>query len=261
MSHHTTHRLRQRPRTQRILPRSSSMETLGYQSKKTNQTTQYPHRLVQHVAELMLQLQELHVRAPASSHLPARQLMTNADRPKSPTNDVHSLVPSIPSPTPSELGPAAMKQLMTWGTLNATPRVLSQSDDPPDIPTPATPFRIAEPSSRERLSHKLSSDAAKSLRAKAGLLGNVPLFSKSSTSSGRRTSMPPPSWTPRKAEAPGSLTPAAKRLLDRSTMGTAASRRADAMGRLAGWEGDNRREKDLQKVRWTPTPSPVARRG
>lgn len=181
------------------------------------------------------------------------------DRPGSPTNDVHSLVPSIPSPTPSELGPAAVKQLMTWGTLNATPRVLSQSDD---IPTPSTPFRIAEPSSRERLSHKLSSDAAKSLRAKATLLSGVPILSRSSGGPGssRRTSMPPPSFTPRKADGPGSLTPAAKRLLDKTTMGTAASRRADAMGRLAGWEGE-RSARDLQKVRWTPTPSPVTRRG
>ncbi|KAI0639743.1 nuclear protein DGCR14 [Trametes polyzona] len=183
-------------------------------------------------------------------------------RPRSPTTDTHSLVPSVPSPTPSELGPAAVKQLMTWGTLNATPRVLSQTDDPADIPTPATPFRIAEPSSRERLSHKLSNDAAKSLRAKAGLLGGIPGLSRSSGSgSARRGSMPPPSWTPRKSDAPGSLTPAAKRLLDRTTMGTAASRRADAMGRLSGWEGDRTKERDLQKVRWTPTPSPITRRG
>ncbi|KAH9847377.1 nuclear protein DGCR14 [Lenzites betulinus] len=182
-------------------------------------------------------------------------------RPRSPTNDTHSLVPSLPSPTPSELGPAAVKQLMTWGTLNATPRILSQSDDPADIPTPATPFRIAEPTSRERLSHRLSNDASKSLSAKVGLLGGLPGLSRSSGSSGvRRGSMPPPSWTPRKSEAPGSLTPAAKRLLDR-TMGTAASRRADAMGRLSGWEGDRAKERDLQRVRWTPTPSPVTRRG
>ncbi|EIW64427.1 uncharacterized protein TRAVEDRAFT_33212 [Trametes versicolor FP-101664 SS1] len=182
--------------------------------------------------------------------------------PRSPTNDTHSLVASIPSPTPSELGPAAVKQLMTWGTLNATPRILSQSDDPADVPTPATPFRIAEPSSRERLSHRLSNDASKSLRAKAGLLGGLPGSSRlSGSGAARRGSMPPPSFTPRKSEAPGSLTPAARRLLDRSTMGTAASRRADAMGRLSGWEGERSKERDLQKMRWTPTPSPVTRRG
>jgi protein DGCR14 len=74
--------------------------------------------------------------------------------------------------------------------------------------------------------------------------------------------MGPPTWTPRRTE--GNLTPAAKRLLNRSTMGTAAARRAEAMGRMAGWEGssggDKGKEKDLNHVRWTPTPSPVTRR-
>jgi protein DGCR14 len=41
-------------------------------------------------------------------------------------------------------------------------------------------------------------------------------------------------------------------------MGTAASRRAEAMGRTAGWE--NNKDKNLNRVRWTPTPSPVTRR-
>ncbi|GBE77837.1 predicted protein [Sparassis crispa] len=178
--------------------------------------------------------------------------------------DTFSLVPSIPSPTPSELGPAAVKQLMTWGTLIATPRVLSDSDDPAEMPPPSTPFHIAGPSTRERISHKLSSDAAKSLRAKAGLLG-LPGISRTLRSGVKRDgSMPPPSWTPRRADAPGGLTPAAKRLLDRTTMGTAAARRAEAMGRIAGWEGSaaaKARVKDLNRVRWTPTPSPVTRRG
>lgn len=75
--------------------------------------------------------------------------------------------------------------------------------------------------------------------------------------------MGPPTWTPRRTE--GSLTPAAKRLLDRSTMGTTAARRAEAMGRMAGWEGSGggtgkEKEKDLNHVRWTPTPGPVTRR-
>lgn len=209
-------------------------------------------------------LQAPHVSDKPHTSFPAQIVLTSihSDRPRSPTNDTHSLVASIPSPTPSELGPAAVKQLMTWGTLNATPRILSQSDDPADVPTPATPFRIAEPSSRERLSHRLSNDASKSLRAKAGLLGGLPGSSRlSGSGAARRGSMPPPCFTPRKSEAPGSLTPAARRLLDRSTMGTAASRRADAMGRLSGWEGERSKERDLQKMRWTPTPSPVTRRG
>ncbi|KAI0318469.1 nuclear protein DGCR14 [Amylostereum chailletii] len=168
-------------------------------------------------------------------------------RPRSPGDGNFTYVPNLPSPTPSELGPAAVKQLMTWGTLAGTPRVLSQSDDPAE--TPDTPFRIAGPSARETLSHRLSTTASKSLRTKASLLG---------IHSRRKGDMGPPSMTPRRAEAPGALTPAAKRLLDRTTMGTAATRRAEAMGRLAGWEG--KKEKDLNRVRWTPTPSPVTRR-
>ncbi|KAI0068391.1 hypothetical protein BV25DRAFT_1818803 [Artomyces pyxidatus] len=171
-------------------------------------------------------------------------------RPRSPGVNNFSYVPAMPSPTPSELGPAAVKQLMTWGTLTGTPRILSQSDDPAD--PPSTPFRIAAPSARETLANKLSSSAAKSLRAKANLLGS------SGPRTGRKGDMAPPSWTPRRAEAPGALTPAAKRLLDRTTMGTAAARRAEAMGRMAGWEG--KKEKDMNRVRWTPTPSPVTRR-
>ena len=171
------------------------------------------------------------------------------DRPKSPGVNDFSYVPSLPSPTPSELGPAAVKQLMTWGTLAGTPRILSQPDDPAEesVPMPSTPFHISAPTKREVLSHKLSSSAAKSLRVKASLLG--------AGNTRRKGDMAPPSWTPRRAEASGSLTPAAKRLLDRSTMGTAASRRAEAMGKTAGWE---KKDKDLNRVRWTP--SPVTRR-
>lgn len=158
---------------------------------------------------------------------------------------------------------------MTWGTLNATPRILSQSDDPAEaIETPpVNTFRIAAPTAREELSHRLSNKASKSLRAKAEMLHGVPgLRTPSSVrslagvgGSTKRGNMAPPSWTPRRAE--GNLTPAARRLLDRTTMGTAASRRAEAMGRQAGWQGAKAREQDLNRVRWTPTPSPVTRRG
>lgn len=57
------------------------------------------------------------------------------------------------------------------------------------------------------------------------------------------------------------LTPAAKRLLNRSAMGTAAARRADAMEKLSGWEAKGKqKEQDLNRVRWTPSPAPVTRR-
>ncbi|RDB29196.1 Protein DGCR14 [Hypsizygus marmoreus] len=183
-------------------------------------------------------------------------------RPRSPTINDFSLVPSLPSPTAAELGPTAVKQLMTWGTLNATPRVISQCDDPA-LPPPSTPFHIPAISSREAISHKLSNNASKSLRTKAGLLGlggRTPGIGTSRTPA-KRGAMGPPQWTPRRSEAAGSLTPAARRLLERTTMGTAAAKRAEAMERSAAWEGNaTAKVRDLNRVRWTPTPSPVTRR-
>lgn len=171
-------------------------------------------------------------------------------------------MPNLPSPTPSELGPAAVKQLMTWGTLNATPRIISKSDELATLPPPSTPFHIPDISSREVMSRKLADHASKSLRAKAGLLGrgSRPGLIKKSASIGK-AQMAPPSWTPRRSEAAGNLTPAGRRLLERSTLGTAALRRSEVMERTASWDGNtNAKENEDNRVRWTPTPSPVTRR-
>lgn len=168
------------------------------------------------------------------------------DRPNSLKNNF-SLLPSMPSPTPSDLGSAGIKQLMTWGALNSTPRIISTANEPSNIVTPNTPFHLPSPSSREVIGMKLSSKASKSLREKANLIAGG--------------SMPPPSWTPRRVDAIGTLTPAAKRLLNRTTAGVASIRRADAMGRTAGWDNSSKaKERDMQKVRWTPSPSPVIRK-
>ncbi|KAJ7808284.1 nuclear protein Es2-domain-containing protein [Mycena olivaceomarginata] len=169
-----------------------------------------------------------------------------------------------PSPTRSHINAAIMgtpceyrplfllrpfKQLMTWGTLTATPRIISQSDD---LPPPSTPFHIPALTSRETVAQKLSNNASKSLRVKAGLLGlggRTPgIISRTPTSASKKGSMAPPT---------GNLTPAARRLLDRTTMGAMASRRAEAMDRIAGWDG---KQKDLNRVRWTPTPTTAAKR-
>ncbi|KAH8835192.1 nuclear protein DGCR14 [Flagelloscypha sp. PMI_526] len=157
------------------------------------------------------------------------------------SSDAFQLVPNLPSPTPAELGPNAMKQLMTVGKLMATPRIISADE------TPGTPFRISEPSSREALSHRLADGARKALRTKANLISGKPTPRPGIAGAG---SMPPPSWTPRKNST--SLTPAARNLLDRS-MGSAASRRASAMDKSSGWT-NSRKDQDLAKVRWTPTP-------
>ncbi|KAF7307035.1 hypothetical protein MIND_00496500 [Mycena indigotica] len=186
--------------------------------------------------------------SPTRSHINAA-ITGTPYRPRSPTINNFSLVPNLPSPTPEQLGPKAVKQLMTWGTLNATPRVISQTDD---LPPPNTPFHIAKPTSREEISYKLANKASKSLRMKAGLmgLGRTPVIGGTA----RKGTMGPPIGTPRRSEAAGNLTPAARRLLDR-TLGTAATRRAEAMDRVAGWESGQKRDQDLNRVRWTPTPS------
>lgn len=199
------------------------------------------------------------------SRVPTEPILTLAiDHPRSPTHNGFSLLPSMPSPTPSELGAAGVKQLMTWGTLNATPRIISKDEDDTDLPPPNTPFHLPPPSAREAISHRLSSNAAKSLRVKAALMGggssglgfSTPRSSKGNTN----RSMPPPSWTPRKAGAANALTPAARRLLDRTTLGVAGSRRADVMDKSSGWESAKAKERDLNRVRWTPSPAPVSRK-
>ena len=175
----------------------------------------------------------------------------------------------MPSPTPSELGPSAVKELMTWGTLSATPRILNRSEDPADeLLSGDTPFQLKAPSNREVIGQRLSANAAKSLSAKVALMagsgGSLGLRSHTPTSIRRSAAdakaMPPPSWTPRKADAAGSLTPAARRLLDRTTTSVASARRADAMGKTQQWESSKTKERDLNRVRWTPSPAPVARK-
>ncbi|KAF5355687.1 hypothetical protein D9756_003867 [Leucocoprinus leucothites] len=174
-------------------------------------------------------------------------------RPKSPSlSDIEALVPTLPNPTPEQLGPEAVKQLMTWGTLNATPRILSRPENE-DVAEPKTPFHIREMSSREALSRKLANSASKSLRNKAEMMGlPTPGISRGTKPKGN---MGPPSWTPKRAEAAGNLTPAARRLLERSTLGAAAARKTDTTGLGSG------QERDLNRVRWTPTPASTRRAG
>lgn len=171
------------------------------------------------------------------------------------------LVPALPSPTPSQLGPAAVSKLMTWGTITSTPRVLSSGADPrPGVgpPTDTTAFHLPAPTQREKVAHKLSSTASRSLRAKASLLSGTPGPSRLSLSKGRQAGDMTAPDTPR--PHPGLLTPAAKRLLDRTAgLGTSAARRAEVMHQGSNWEGAKSKARDIGKVRWTPSPSPASR--
>lgn len=146
-----------------------------------------------------------------------------------------SYVEDLPTPSTSQVAP----NLMTQGTLLATPRVLSGAPiEPP------TPWRIQPPSRREEVGLKLSAKAARSIREKAALLSGKSRLGKPVSSS--RGGMQPPSTvglTPKKSM--DNLTPAAKALLQRTTTGNATpARSGPSVGNAI----------DLQKVRWTPSP-------
>jgi protein DGCR14 len=139
------------------------------------------------------------------------------------------------------MGPSAMKKLMTVGQIMSTPRLLSAEE--PDV-TPDTPFHLPKPTQREVIAQRLSSTASRSLKVKAALMSETPRTKRS---------MDPPAMTPRRL--PSDLTPAARRLLDRTVGGNVASnRRGDAMNKLSAWEGKSAGRQGLSNHSWTPTP-------
>jgi protein DGCR14 len=167
----------------------------------------------------------------------------------------HSFVSETASPSPSQMGPIGLKQLMTWGTLQGTPRVISSDGDDAPIADPQTPFRIVEPSRRDLLSHRLANKASKSLTQRAALLSPHPTRASATPNSHigpvrtkqTRGNMPPPMMTPRRSEV--SLSPAARRLLSRTGGGSVTTQRE-------GWgETVTKQSKDLAKERWTPSPA------
>ncbi|CAG8714613.1 14133_t:CDS:2, partial [Acaulospora colombiana] len=163
----------------------------------------------------------------------------------------YNYVPTIPSPSPDQLGPAALKELMTMGTLLSTPRLLSSARDGDQAPMDdiqATPFRINAPSRREQTGHRLSMKASKSIREKAALLAG----------GSKKGDMAPPSvgMTPKRTAA--NLTPAARNLLARSTgqKETSTPLRPSIGGSIfdGNSKGSKGVERDLKNVKWTPSP-------
>lgn len=189
-----------------------------------------------------------------------------------PTFNDYALVPTAPSPSPEQLGPQAVSQLMTWGSLMSTPRALGESGDPLDTATSG--FKINEPKRRDDIGRRLAKDASRAMRERAKGYGTAPRgLAILSGGGGPERKMgdmgPPPATsrgsifereidsTPRRnADA---LTPAGRTLLERS-MGTplsssrragsgpfqggAARGRAEAMERTGGWSnlGSNKRK-------------------
>ncbi len=61
------------------------------------------------------------------------------DHYRSPKEPNFGLVPNLPSLTLTELGLAAFNQLVTWGTLDSTVRIISQTGDPASGPAREMP--------------------------------------------------------------------------------------------------------------------------
>ncbi|KIO31874.1 hypothetical protein M407DRAFT_19136 [Tulasnella calospora MUT 4182] len=162
-------------------------------------------------------------------------------------------VDAIPSPSPSQLGAQGMKELMTLGTLLATPRVISGSDDPAEETATSSPFVIKPPNSRDMLGRRLGNEAGRSLTKKAGLLGGTTPRTPGDgiDKRGNLTTS-----TPRRVDI---LTPAARRLLSRTKEGAGYGPPIDSPrergGLLGGLTpgGERRRpgkQLDLRKVGW-----------
>jgi protein DGCR14 len=157
------------------------------------------------------------------------------------------LVSDMPSPSPAQLGSSAVKQLMTAGHVTSTPRILSRQSDDGEVS--GTPFRIAELSKREKVARKLANTAIQSLKGKD-------LRKAAGSNRAIRGNMDPPAATPRRL--PGNLTPAARRLLDRTAGSTMLSNQRFQTTSRGHRHGDEPPSKDLSKLVWSP--SPIAKR-
>ncbi|OXG77492.1 protein DGCR14 [Cryptococcus neoformans A2-102-5] len=183
---------------------------------------------------------------------PYRQRDTN----QLPSINNYPLVRPDASPSPHDL-PA----LLTWGTLLATPRALdggsrsSNNDngigmgDPLEAQEQEQPaFRLPETKKRDEIGRRLADKASRSMRDKARGFTSRPSSSSSGLRGGKTPgSMGPPATPRRHAD---SLTPAAKRLLEKTVGRTpmSASRTGSGAGR------ESRSSRPQKNMGWTPTP-------
>ncbi|WVR08711.1 hypothetical protein IAU60_005769 [Kwoniella sp. DSM 27419] len=187
-----------------------------------------------------------------------------------PTVNNYPLLPNDPSPSPQDL-----PSLLTWGTLLATPRALDDGTDPLDS---TRSFQMPETKRRDEIGRKLADKASRSMNERAksftphrpgGSSLASALRNAADRTQQRRTDrtpggkmLPPGAFTPRRQA--DSLTPAAKRLLERSVgrspmsssgaglgMSTGGRNRGAVMESRSGWGGGPKADK---RMSWTPSP-------
>ena len=250
-----------------------STPTRACQSRKKDHPIHPSHQVRLAVAS-MLPLRACHVCHSLCVTLPLASYYVCVDVPSAPQVRGYALVDAVPNINAAELAPSQVKQLMTWGSLDATPRIISDDPDAPPlplhVPSPSSAFQIKPRSAREQLGLRLGNNASKALRVRAAIMnGSTPLGSRTPlnallghtptmTPDGRMSMPPPQLRTPTAREASSALTPAALRLLQR----TAGARRADAMNATAGWgtsASAGKKDRDMARVRWTPSPAATRR--
>lgn len=142
-----------------------------------------------------------------------------------PSVNSYSLLPTDASPSPAE-----MPDLLTWGTLLATPRALGFTGD---ILDGSAPFRLPDTQRRDQIGRRLADNASRSMRIRAkgyAVPTSTPTASRRTEVSRTKTAMLPPA-TPRRHAS--SLTPAARRLLERSSKSTSTSSERPSKGESA----------------------------
>ncbi|GAA6035811.1 hypothetical protein JCM8097_005717 [Rhodosporidiobolus ruineniae] len=198
-----------------------------------------------------------------------------------------SFVDALPAPQAAQLPPQALQELMTWGTIEATPVVLRSSSSSLEGAGGAVgPFRIREADKREELAHRMAKKAKRSLAEREGKgrglavdarAGGMSSLHRSILDASVRSSRSPAGFSPRASSAAAgasprptsdSLSPAARSLLSRTKPGRALE---SGLGRTKAWEEDEERRRverakqrarevesrdRIRRERWTPSPAP-----
>ncbi|GAA6057501.1 hypothetical protein JCM3770_000588 [Rhodotorula araucariae] len=214
--------------------------------------------------------------SPSRSRIGAAIAGTPYHAPQSGTPRVQgfSFVDALPTVPSASLPPQALQELMTWGTIEATPVTLRATGT--DAPGAVGPFRVRQADRREELAHRMARRAKRSLAEAPSPRGGLALgvgagagsaggLRRSATEASIRAGATPGGSTPR-ARADG-LSPAARTLLGRTKPGRALE---TGLARTEAWGEDEEKRRQerartrarevesrdrLRRERWTPSPS------
>ncbi|GAA5884369.1 hypothetical protein JCM16303_003655 [Sporobolomyces ruberrimus] len=194
-----------------------------------------------------------------------------------------SFVSALPTPRAHQLGPQALQELMTWGSIEATPVTIRTNDAAGD--SSVGPFRIEDTSKREELAFKMARKAKRSLAESANRGGSggrkgLAIDSRGTGSLRRggldasvRSSATPGGGggniTPRTGDY---LSPAARSLLSKTNSGKLLDR--GLRGNQTELTGKEKKEEEVRRIerakkrarevesqdrlkreRWTPSPA------